>query len=89
VKAESRAAVRWRGFRLGVSDGAQLDARLTGRCTVVMVAADASAVAVMSAAEKRAVLSEVVPGPRGIVAGQPVVVSPFLMCLFLVRALNE
>jgi hypothetical protein len=72
-----------------VSDGAPLDVRLTGRWTTVIVAADVSAVAGLSAAGKRAVMSGVVPGPRGIVAGQSGVVSPFLMCLFLVRELNK
>ena len=44
-------------------------------------AADAGAVAGLSATGKRALLSGVVPSPRGIVAGQSGVVSSFLMCL--------
>jgi hypothetical protein len=51
-----------------MSDGAPLDAPLTGRCTMVIVVADASAVAGLSAAWKSAMLSGVVPVPRGIVA---------------------
>jgi len=51
---------------------------------MVCLAADAGVAAGLSAAGKRVLLSSVVPGPRGIVAGQSGVVSSFLMR----RALN-
>ena len=43
--------------------------------------AETGAVVGLSVAGKHALLSSVVPGPRGIVAGQSGVVSSFLMCL--------
>jgi hypothetical protein len=43
--------------------------------------AETGAVAGLSAAGKRALLSVVVPGPRGIMAGQLGFVYSFLMCL--------
>ena len=52
--------------------------------TRCVVAAGADVAAVLSAAGKRVLLSGVVPGPRGIVAGQSGVFSSFLMR----RALN-
>jgi hypothetical protein len=45
------------------------------------VAAETDGVAELSAAGKRALLSGVVHGPRGIVAGQSGVVSSFVMSL--------
>jgi len=47
-----------------------------------IVALEIGANAGLSAAEKHVLLSGVVSGPQGIVAGQAGVVSSFLMCLF-------
>jgi len=54
------------------------------RDTRCVVAAGAGVAAGLSAAGKQVLLSGVVPGPRGIVAGQSCIVSSFLMR----RALN-
>jgi hypothetical protein len=73
---ENRAAVRCSGVWSGVSDGAPLYARLTGRWSQRLMRAQFAG---LSAAGQRAVLVGVVPGPRGTVAGQSGVVSSFLM----------
>jgi hypothetical protein len=74
---ESKAAVRCSSFRLGVSDVSPLNALVTVRWNTLVVAADSSAVCRAECAGQRAVLSGVVPGPRGTVAVQPGVVLAF------------
>jgi hypothetical protein len=69
--------VRCSGVRLGISDVSPLNARVTGRWNTVVVAADESAVSRAECAGQRAVLSGVMPGPRGTVAEQPGVVLAF------------
>jgi hypothetical protein len=54
-------------------------AQCIAHCTAQAGSGEDGAVAGLSAAGKRALLSGVVPGPRGIVAGQPGVVSSFLV----------
>ena len=49
--------------------------------TRCVVAPGAGVAAGLSAAGRRVLLSGVVPGPRGIVAGQSGVLSSFLICV--------